>query len=82
MVGFLVLLGFFVVIALLLVGGWSTERRRRADDPQPTPAEHAAADAGRVGSVAGTGPHDASGLGTPTLLDGIEHGSGRAGPTH
>ncbi len=73
MASFLSLLVFFAVIALLLGGGWLTERRRRTFDPGPTVAEHAAADAGRVGAVAATGPHDAVGLGTPTLLDSIDH---------
>ncbi len=73
MASFLALLAFFAVIALMLGAGWFTERSRRPDVGEPTLAEHAAADAGRVGSAAAVGPHDAVALGTPTLLDAIEH---------
>ena len=73
MIGIIVILGFVVVIAVMLGAGWLTERRRRVEDPTPTLTEHAAADAGRMGSVAGTGPHDAVGLGAPTMLDAVDH---------
>jgi hypothetical protein len=79
MASVLALLAFFVVIALMLGAGWATERRRRPNVGEPTLAEHAAADAGRVGAAAAVGPHDAVALGTPTMLDAIERDPTRSG---
>ncbi len=63
--------GSIALIAMLLAAAWSTERRRSLCDGEPTLEEHAAADAGRVGAVAATGPHDAVGVGAPTHLDEV-----------
>jgi len=63
----------FAVIALLLGAAWRTLRAKRGSEVTPTLAEHAAADAGRMGAVGLVGGHDATAAGAPTFLDDVSH---------
>ncbi|MCW2923504.1 MAG: hypothetical protein JWM98_908 [Thermoleophilia bacterium] len=69
-------IGSLVVVGLLLWAGYSTMSRRRGLESmyEPTRAEHAAADAGRVGAFGTTGEPGATGVGAPTYLDDQGHG--------